>query len=36
VVSSIIFWRLRRNDGDSISRGEVKAQLAVEPVTTSP
>ncbi|WP_229423169.1 DHA2 family efflux MFS transporter permease subunit [Telluria aromaticivorans] len=31
LVSSAIFWRLRRNDGDSISRGQVKAKEA-EPV----
>jgi EmrB/QacA subfamily drug resistance transporter len=36
VLSSLIFWRLRRNDGDSISRGQIKAQQAAEPVTTSP
>ena len=36
LVSSLIFWRLRRNDGDSISRGQIKAQQAAEPVTTSP
>lgn len=34
LVSSAIFWRLRRNDGDSISRGQVKAKEAAEPVTT--
>ena len=31
VVSAIIFWRLRREDGDSISRGREKATQA-EPV----
>jgi len=31
VVSAIIFWRLRREDGDSISRGQEKATQA-EPV----
>jgi hypothetical protein len=34
LLSSVIFWRLRRNDGDSISRGQVKAKEAAEPVTT--
>lgn len=28
LVSSAIFWRLRRNDGDSISRGQIKVQEA--------
>ena len=36
VISSLIFWRLRRNDGDSISRGQIKAQQVAEPVTTTP
>jgi len=31
VVSAVIFWRLRREDGDSISRGRDKATQA-EPV----
>lgn len=31
LVSSLVFWRLRRNDGDSISRGQAKAKEA-EPV----
>lgn len=31
LLSSLVFWRLRRNDGDSISRGQAKAQEA-EPV----
>lgn len=35
VLSSLIFWRLRSNDGDSISRGQIKAQQAAEPVTTA-
>jgi MFS family permease len=29
VLSSFIFWRLRRDDGDSISRGTAKAATAV-------
>ncbi|MGI4721687.1 MAG: DHA2 family efflux MFS transporter permease subunit [Janthinobacterium lividum] len=33
LLSSVIFWRLRRNDGDSISRGQVKAKEAA-PVAT--
>lgn len=28
MVSSLIFWRLRRNDGESISRGQAVAQQA--------
>jgi MFS family permease len=28
LLSSVVFWRLRRNDGDSISRGQVKAKEA--------
>ncbi len=35
LLSSVIFWRLRRNDGDSISRGQVKAKEAAQPVTTA-
>ena len=31
LLSSAVFWRLRRDDGDSISRGQVKAK-EVEPV----
>lgn len=31
LLSSAVFWRLRRNDGDSISRGQAKAKEA-EPV----
>jgi EmrB/QacA subfamily drug resistance transporter len=31
LLSSVVFWRLRRNDGDSISRGQVQAKEA-EPV----
>lgn len=31
LLSSVVFWRLRRNDGDSISRGQAKAKEA-EPV----
>lgn len=31
LLSSSVFWRLRRNDGDSISRGQAKAKEA-EPV----
>ncbi len=34
LLSSFVFWRLRRNDGDSISRGKVKAKEA-EPVEGS-
>jgi len=33
LLSSVVFWRLRSNDGDSISRGQVKAKEAA-PVAT--
>lgn len=34
LLSSAVFWRLRRNDGDSISRGQAKAKEA-EPIEAS-
>jgi len=34
LLSSAVFWRLRRNDGDSISRGQSVAPTA-EPVTVT-
>jgi len=34
VISSAVFWRLRRDDGDSISRGQSVAKAA-EPVTVT-
>ena len=34
VISAFVFWRLRRNDGDSISRGQAMAKEAA-PVTAT-
>jgi len=34
LFSSLVFWRLRRDDGDSISRGQTVVKT-VEPVTVT-